>query len=138
VSAFICRTLHSELIVFCLVEMCDSVPGAVFSALRANAAAVELARVANLCLQQRVLQLADESQKSEICLCVASALSLLHAPVDVQAKQQASGSVHAPSRLLDKAEQSRQEALNALQKVLEERPELRVAVAAHGKHAGSR
>lgn len=105
---------------------------AVFSALRANAAAVELARVASLCLQKNVLQLASDSQKTEIYKCVAAALALLHAPVDVNEKQRVSDSVHAPSRLLDKAERSRQEALQALQKVLEEYPDLRLAVASQG------
>ena len=95
---------------------------AAFCSLRANAAAVELARVASLGLQNSVLQLANDTQKAQIRNCVAAALALLRAPVDVAERQAADG-VHAPSRLLDKAERSRQEALHALQKCVEEHPE---------------
>jgi hypothetical protein len=90
---------------------------------------VELARVASLCLHERVLQLTDESQKTEISLHVAAALALLQAPVDVHEKQRESDSVHAPSRLVEKADRSRQEALEALQQLLDKHPEFRSTAA---------
>lgn len=93
---------------------------------------MELARVACLCLQSRVLQIANDSQKDEIQKCVATALALLCAPVDVAERQQAPDGVHVPSRLLHKAERSRQEALQALQKSLEEHPDLHFSGASKG------
>lgn len=106
---------------------------AVFAALRANAAAVELARATCMCLTPQVLHLCTPAQKAEVAECLKVSLALLSAPVDAQALQgssqdvtsrnHTSSSVHVPSRLIEKSENSRAAVLQELQKLLNGLPE---------------
>jgi hypothetical protein len=96
---------------------------AVFEALRANAAAVELGRAALLCLHPTVQKLAVASEKEDICAHVKNALKLLNEPINI-ANQLPQQGIHAPARLEAKATQSRQQVLHALREVLAEMPEI--------------